>query len=108
MNASAKRREPVFFVTRYLMLSNEYLFPHRLTRRDFLRTAAGTAAGLALAGSAPARDKSDTVRIGEGRWTYTLDDGWGKLPAGMKYGFGCALVVDAKDRVFVTSRSTSP
>src|SRR5581483_7772453 len=41
-------------------------------------------------------------------WSYTLDDGWGKLPAGMKYGFGCALVVDAKDRVFVTSRSTSP
>ena len=33
---------------------------------------------------------------------------WGKLPAGMNYGFGCAIVVDSKDRVFVTSRSTQP
>src|SRR5207248_7550740 len=27
---------------------------------------------------------------------------------GMKYGFGCAIVVDGQDRVYVTSRSTSP
>jgi hypothetical protein len=26
----------------------------------------------------------------------------------MKYGYGCALVVDSKDRVFVTSRSANP
>jgi DNA-binding beta-propeller fold protein YncE len=90
------------------MLSDDYLFPHRQTRRDFLRAAAGTAAGLAAAGSLPAREKAGGVRVGSGRWTYTLADGWGALPAGMSYGFGCALVADAKDRIFVTSRSTSP
>src|SRR5438874_1620031 len=87
------------------MLSGDYLFPRRLTRRDFLHTAA---AGLALAGSAAARDASGPVRVGSGKFTYTLDETWGTLPAGMKYGLGCALVVDAKDRIFVTSRSASP
>jgi hypothetical protein len=90
------------------MLSNDYLFPHRLTRRDFLRAAAGTAVGLAAAGTLSAREKVGGVQVGNGRWTYTLADEWGALPAGMKYGFGCAVVVDSKDRVFVTSRSTSP
>jgi peptidylamidoglycolate lyase len=85
-------------------MSDQYLFPHR---REFLRTAAGATAGLALAGSLPAAEKTPT-RIGEGPWTYTLDESWGVLPADMKYGFGCAIVVDSQDRVFVTSRSTSP
>src|SRR5437660_397772 len=103
------RREPgIHSLLRSPMLSNDYLFPHRLTRREFLWAAAGTAAGLAAAGSAAARDKASPVRLGDGQWTYTLDESWGALPAGMKYGFGCALVVDSKDRVFVTSRSTSP
>jgi hypothetical protein len=34
-----------------------------------------------------------------------LDEKWGTLPSGMNYGFGCALVVDGKDRIWVTSRS---
>src|SRR5437899_12811313 len=86
------------------MLSHDYLFPNR---REFLHAAAGAAAGLAFAGSATARD-SGPVKIGSGKFTYTLDETWGTLPDGMSYGFGCALVVDAKDRIFVTSRSTSP
>ena len=90
------------------MLSSDYLFPHRLTRRDFLRAAAVTTAGLAAAGPAPARDRAAPARLGEGRFAYTLDDAWGTLPAGMKYGLGCALAVDSKDRIFVTSRSASP
>mgnify|MGYP007123227527 CR=1 FL=1 len=45
---------------------------------------------------------------GEGKFTFTLDEDWGKLPEGMSYGLGCALVVDSQDRIFVTSRSTSP
>jgi peptidylamidoglycolate lyase len=85
-------------------MSDQYLFPHR---RQFLRTAAGATAGLAIAGAMPAAEKTP-VRIGEGPWTYTLDETWGALPAGMKYGFGCAVVVDGQDRVFVTSRSTNP
>jgi hypothetical protein len=89
------------------MLSNDYLFPHRLTRRDFLQ-AAGGAAALALAGPAAARAATAPVRVGSGKATFTLDEDWGTLPAGMKYGFGCALVVDGKDRIYVTSRSVNP
>src|SRR5262245_36611840 len=90
-------------------LSPDDLSPRRLRRRDCLQTAAAGAAGVALAGHAGARDTATgPVRIGSGKATYTLDDTWGTLPAGMKYGFGCALVVDSKDRIFVTSRSASP
>jgi peptidylamidoglycolate lyase len=85
-------------------MSDRFLFPNR---RQFLRAAGATAAGLAVAGPLAARDKA-TTRVGEGKWTYALDDAWGTLPDGMKYGFGCALVVDGRDRVFVTSRSTNP
>jgi NHL repeat-containing protein len=77
-------------------MSDEYLF----TRRTFLQTAAATTAGLTLGSSARA-----AVKFGEGKSSYTLDEEWGKLPAGMNYGFGCALVVDSKDRIWVTSRS---
>jgi NHL repeat len=73
---------------------------HLFTRRTFLQTAAATTAGLALGSSSRAE-----VKIGEGKAAYTLDENWGKLPAGMNYGFGCALVVDGKDRIYVTSRS---
>ncbi len=90
------------------MHSSDYLFPNRLTRRDFLRTASVTAAGLAAPALAVADDKKEPVRFGTGRFTFTLDENWGKLPTGMKYGFGCAVIVDSKDRVFVTSRSASP
>jgi peptidylamidoglycolate lyase len=79
-------------------MTNQYLF----TRRTFLQTAAATTAGLALGTRAGA-----ATRIGEGKSTYTLDENWGKLPAGMNYGFGCALVVDGKDRIYVTSRSAN-
>jgi len=77
-------------------MSDQYLF----TRRTFLQTAAATTAGLALGTQARA-----AVTFGEGKATYTLDEHWGTLPAGMNYGFGCAVVVDGKDRIWVTSRS---
>jgi hypothetical protein len=87
---------------------SEYLFPRRLTRRDFLSMAA--AAGVAgLASTTGFGDeKKAPTKIGSGKLTYTLDEEWGKLPTGMKYGLGCAVVVDSQDRVFVTSRSASP
>ncbi len=88
------------------MSQQEYLFPVRLSRRELLQ-GAGIAAGVALGGAAGVRAQ-DPVRIGSGKWTYTLVDGWGELPSGMKYGFGCAIVVDSKDRVYITSRSASP
>lgn len=87
---------------------SEYLFPHRLTRRDFLvgAGAAGIAAGLAGSNSSAAAKAP--VKFGSGRYTYTLDENWGKLPTGMDYGFGCAVVADAQDRIYVTSRSSNP
>ena len=77
-------------------MSDQFLFH----RRSFLQTAAATTAGLALGSSASAATK-----FGEGKATYTLDENWGKLPSGMNYGLGCAVVVDGKDRIWVTSRS---
>jgi hypothetical protein len=91
-------------------MSERFLFPNKLTRRDFLWTAGAT--GAAIAGLATTTTHADSpktpVHIGSGKWTYTLDESWGTLPTGMKYGFGCAIVVDSKDRVIVTSRSTNP
>jgi hypothetical protein len=77
-------------------MSDEYLF----TRRTFLQTAAATTAGLALGTTGRAG-----IQVGNGKATFELDENWGKLPAGMNYGLGCALVVDGKDRIYVTSRS---
>ena len=85
------------------------LFPNKASRRDFLQTAALTASALAapalLRAAEPA---SKPITIGSGKWTYTLDENWGQLPEGMNYGFGCAIVVDGQDRVYVTSRSETP
>jgi peptidylamidoglycolate lyase len=88
------------------MHTNEYLFPNRLTRRDFLATTATALAGLAVAPAALA--KESPVTIGSGAHTYEAVQGWGTLPPGMKYGLGCGVIVDSKDRVYVTSRSSHP
>jgi DNA-binding beta-propeller fold protein YncE len=44
------------------------------------------------------------VRIGSGYWTYELVPGWGAAPGGIPYGWGCGVVVDSRDRVYVHSR----
>jgi hypothetical protein len=90
------------------MHTNDYLFPHRLTRRDFVKLAATATAGFALPNLIQADDSNTPVRIGSGEHTYEAVPGWGKLPAGMKYGHGCGIIVDSQDRVYVTSRSTNP
>ena len=91
------------------MNTNEYLFPLRLTRRDFIKRAGAVAAGLAAtAVPAPAAETKSPARIGSGAYTYELVEDWGQLPAGMRFGLGCGVVVDSKDRVYVTSRSTNP
>jgi len=89
---------------------NEFLFPRRHTRRDFIKSGAIGLAGFALTGLALAETKESKqpVRIGSGHWTFALEEDWGNLPGGMKYGFGCGIVVDSKDRVYVTTRSTNP
>jgi hypothetical protein len=89
-------------------MTSEYLFPVRQTRRDFLATAAAGAA-LVLTGRGTCSAAADNpVTIGTGSATFALDQSWGRLPEGMKYGFGCAVVADSQDRVWVTSRSANP
>src|SRR6266550_855206 len=90
------------------MRTSEYLFPNRLARRDFLKLGAAAAAGLALPCAGQADEPKEPVRLGSGAHTYELVEDWGQLPAGMKYGLGCGVVVDSQDRVYVTSRSTNP
>ena len=92
------------------MNTNEYLFPQRLNRRDFMKMTGMAGAGLTLGGCATTdrAEATPKVRIGSGYYTYELVSGWGELPAGMNYGLGCGVVVDSKDRVYVTSRSKSP
>jgi len=86
-------------------MNSETLFPRRLTRRDFLKMSAASAAAFA----APQLSRADEpVKFGSGAMTFTLDPTWGKLPEGMNYGHGCGIAVDSKDRIFVTSRSESP
>jgi peptidylamidoglycolate lyase len=94
---------------------SEYLFPKRWSRREFLGTAAAATVGLAATScrtTAPAADPAHPVKppvvIGSGYHRYQLDENWGRLPAGMHYGFGCGVIVDSRDRVYVTSRSASP
>jgi hypothetical protein len=85
---------------------SEYLFPIRLTRRELL--AAGLVAATGLGSRRAAAQEGTQTRIGQGRWTYVLDSRWGRLPEGMRYGFGCGIVVDGRDRIIVTSRSANP
>lgn len=76
---------------------------HLFTRRQFM----GSSAALLCAGVAVGRDDVE-VRLGHGTAQYQLDSAWGILPDGMKYGYGCAIVVDGRDRIIVTSRSVNP
>lgn len=89
------------------MNTSEYLFPARLTRRDFIKMGSLATAALAAPGLASAGE-GGPVRFGEGKFTYTLDENWGRLPQGMEYGKGCGIAVDAQDRIYATSRSESP
>src|SRR5258706_10284476 len=90
------------------MQTFELLFPNRLTRRDFLKMGAVATVGLTLPNLGAADETKAPLRLGTGANTYEPVEGWGQLPPGMNYGFGCGVVVDSKDRVYVTSRSTSP
>jgi len=94
------------------MHTNEYLFPVRQTRRDFLKcsgaAAASMATGLTLPGCATNKETKPGTRFGSGSHTYEVVEEWGQLYGEMGYGFGCGIVVDGQDRVYVTSRSTNP
>jgi peptidylamidoglycolate lyase len=89
---------------------SDYLFAHKTTRRDFLWST-GAALGVAASWNglshAARAAEGKPVTIGKGAATYTLDESFGKLPDGKTYGFGCAVVVDGQDNVYVTSRSAN-
>jgi DNA-binding beta-propeller fold protein YncE len=99
----------------HIMRTQDYLFPSRQTRREFLAAAGAAASASILAGTAAARAEGASarkdkpvIRLGSGYHTYELVEDWGRLPAGMTYGLGCGVIVDDADRVYVTSRSTNP
>lgn len=48
------------------------------------------------------------MTFGTGKYTYEVDEGWGKLPAGWTYGWIPAVACDSKDNVYVYSRSDHP
>src|SRR5437660_4441762 len=90
------------------MKTSDFLFPRRLTRRDFIKMTAAASSAVAATCIHAVEESTTPVRLGSGSNTYEAVPGWGQLPPGMKYGFGCGIVVDSKDRVYVTSRSTNP
>ena len=48
------------------------------------------------------------MTYGSGSHTYQVQEGWGKLPEGWKFGWIPAIAVDSQDRVYVYSRSDRP
>ena len=77
----------------------------RLSRRRLL-VAASAAAGIGPVASAAAEEAAAApATFGEGHHTYTLVPGWGKLPDGLHFKMGCAIVADRKDQVYVHSQA---
>jgi streptogramin lyase len=48
------------------------------------------------------------MAFGSGKYTYEVQEGWGKLPKGWKFSWIPAVAVDSKDRIYVYSRSEHP
>jgi len=48
------------------------------------------------------------MKVGKGKFTYGLVDGWGKLPDGWEFNQVVGVVVDRQDNVYVCNRSAHP
>ncbi len=48
------------------------------------------------------------MAFGTGAFRYDVQEGWGQLPEGWKFGWIPAVAVDSRDRVYVYSRSEHP
>ena len=46
--------------------------------------------------------------VGAGRYTYVLNEAWGKLPPGDTFGFVSAVATDSQDRVYAFQRKDPP
>lgn len=44
---------------------------------------------------------AERLRIGNATHAYEVEQGWGKLPTGMEYGYTHGICVDAEDRVYI-------
>ena len=49
-----------------------------------------------------------SIVLGEGDFKYRLEPDWARLPDGWSFGEVAAVAVDAKDQVYVFSRSEHP
>ncbi|MDQ6632673.1 MAG: twin-arginine translocation signal domain-containing protein, partial [Verrucomicrobiota bacterium] len=81
------------------------IFPRRFTRRDFVKMAGLATAGLSFPTATRGIEPKSTIRLGSGYHTYELVENWGVIPDGAKYGFGCGIVADSKDRIYVLTRT---
>lgn len=79
-----------------------------LTRREFVKSAA---VAVAIGAVAPtilrAEDKAGAkaMVLGEGKHTYELVPGWGKLPEGKRYGNTHGVAVDKDSNVYIFNQS---
>lgn len=82
--------------------------PSELTRRQFVKSAA---AACAVGSIAPtilhAQDKAGdkAMVLGEGKHTYELVPGWGKLPESKRYGNTHGVAVDSESNVYIFNQS---
>jgi hypothetical protein len=86
-------------------MQTEKIFPRRLNRRDFMKLTGFAAVAAAVPTFARAEDAGKKITFGSGYHTYELDQNWGALPDGKNYGWGCGIVVDSKDRIYVLTRT---
>ena len=49
-----------------------------------------------------------TVKLGRGRFTYSVEENWEKLPPGFSWTDAAAVAVDSNDRVYVFNRGEHP
>ncbi|HEV2493129.1 MAG TPA: twin-arginine translocation signal domain-containing protein [Terriglobia bacterium] len=78
-----------------------------LSRRRFLgaigaSTAAATVGPTLLLAS---KGRGKPVVLGSGRHTYEIVPGWGRLPAGVKYGYTHGVQVDSHNHIIVHNQS---
>jgi DNA-binding beta-propeller fold protein YncE len=53
----------------------------------------------------PADSKAGARPVGQGRFTYTADPAWARLPPGSAFGEAAAVAADSRGRVYVFTRS---
>ncbi|HZL33687.1 MAG TPA: hypothetical protein VFC78_00170 [Tepidisphaeraceae bacterium] len=78
-----------------------------ISRRSFVKAAAGVTAAYAVPNILRAQDKAGakTPVLGSGQHTYELVPGWGQLPDGKRYGNTHAVIETEDGRIFIHNAS---